>query len=327
MRYLLRRFGFYLVAAWISVTLNFFLPRMTPGDPATMVFARFQGQVTPEALEALKKTFGFTNAPLYRQYLTYLNQLLHGELGVSIAFFPASVADVIATGFKWTIVLAGSAVLISFAIGTLLGILSAWKRGSWLDNSLPPLLSFIGAFPYFWLGMLLVYIFAFTFEWFPTGHAMSDTLVPGWNGQTLYDVISHAFLPAMSIVIATLGGWMLTMRNAMMGVLGQDYVALAQAKGLSPNRILFRYAARNALLPNITGFGMALGFVMGGSLLTEVIFSYPGQGYLLIQAVRTQDYPLMQGLFLLITFAVLLANALVDIVCLWLDPRMQAGEG
>lgn len=327
MRYLLRRFGFYVAAAWISITLNFFLPRLTPGDPASTVFARFQGQVTPEALEALKKTFGFTNAPLYQQYLTYLNQLVHGELGLSIAFFPSPVVDVIATGFKWTLLLAGSAVLISFVLGTLLGILSAWKRGSWLDNVLPPALAFLGAFPYFWLAMLLVYVFAFTFEWFPTGHAMSDTLPPGWRFDTLYDIISHAFLPALSIVIATLGGWTLTMRNSMMGVLGQDYVCLAQAKGLTRTRVLFRYAARNALLPNITGFGMALGFVMGGSLLTEVIFSYPGQGYLLIQAVRSQDYPLMQGLFLLITFAVLLANALVDVVCLWLDPRMQAGEG
>ncbi len=324
MHFILRRIGFYLIAAWISVTLNFFLPRMAPGDPATMVFGRFKGQVSPGALEALKKTFGFTDAPLYSQYFTYVGQLLKGELGLSIAYFPAPVADVIATGFKWTLLLAGSAVLISFILGTFLGILSAWKRGSWLDNSLPPLLAFIGAFPYFWLAMLLVYVFAFSLEWFPTGHAMSDSLEARWSGETLYDLISHAFLPALSIVVATLGAWMLTMRNAMMTVLGQDYVAVAHAKGLSPRRIIFRYAARNALLPSITGFGMAIGFVMGGSLLTEVIFSYPGQGYLLVQAVRTQDYPLMQGLFLLITSAVLIANALVDIVCLWLDPRIQS---
>ena len=155
---------------------------------------------------------------------------------------------------------------------------------------------------------------------------MSDAVRDAnWAGK-LYDIISHAFLPAFSIVLATLGGWMLTMRNAMMTVMGQDYIALAQAKGLSRTRIIFRYAARNALLPNITGFGMALGFVMGGSLLTEVIFSYPGQGYLLVQAVRSQDFPLMQGLFLLITSAVLLANWLVDIVCMWLDPRVRSGR-
>lgn len=325
MRFLIGRLGFYLVAAWLSITLNFFLPRMAPGDPASLVFARFQGQVKPEALEALKKTFGFTDAPLYQQYFTYLGQLFSGEFGLSIAYYPATVKEVIATGFKWTLLLAGTSVLISFAIGTLLGILSAWKRGSWFDNGMPPLLAFIGAFPYFWLAMLLLYVFAFMFGWFPTGHAMSSNVKPELSWAMLYDVISHAFLPALSIVLATVGGWMLTMRNAMMGVLGQDYVALAQAKGLSNRRIIFRYAARNALLPNVTAFGMALGFVMGGSLLTEVIFSYPGQGYLLIQAVRTQDYPLMQGLFLLITLAVLLANWLVDLVCMWLDPRVRSG--
>ncbi|WP_141736118.1 ABC transporter permease [Oligoflexus tunisiensis] len=326
MIHLLRRLGFYALAAWLSITINFFLPRLAPGDPASLVFARFQGQLKPESLEALKQVFGLTDAPLYQQYFTYLAHLFQGNFGISVVYYPAPVVDVISQGFKWTLFLAGTAVVISFLLGTGLGIVAAAKRGSWLDSVLPPFLSFLGAFPYFWLAMLLLYLFAFRLGWFPLGHATSDRLTDAALSTRLYDLISHAFLPALSIVLATIGGWMLSMRNVMMGALGQDYVALAEAKGLSRFRIIWRYAARNALLPNMTGFGMALGFVMGGSLLTEVVFSYPGQGFLLVQAVRSQDFPLMQGLFLMITLAVLLANWLVDLFSTLLDPRIRLGS-
>jgi len=323
MYHLLRRLGFYALAAWLSITINFFLPRLAPGDPASLVFARFQGQLKPEALEALKQVFGLTDAPLYQQYLTYLKHLMQGDFGISVVYFPARVVDVIGQGFQWTLFLAGTAVVISFVLGTGLGIIAAARRGSWFDSVLPPVLSFFGAFPYFWLAMLLLYVLAFRLGWFPLGHAMSDRLADTALSTKLYDLMSHAFLPALSIVLATVGGWMMSMRNAMLGAMGQDYVSLAEAKGLSRFRVIMRYAARNAFLPNITGFGMALGFVMGGSLLTEVIFSYPGQGFLLVQAVRSQDFPLMQGLFLMITLAVLLANWLVDLFSTLLDPRIR----
>ena len=188
---------------------------------------------------------------------------------------------------------------------------------------LPPSLSFLGAFPYFWLAMLLLWGFGFALGWFPLGHAYGDTVKPGFTLEFFSSVVRHGTLPALSIVIVTLGGWLLGMRNTMVGVLGTDYVKLARAKGLSERRVMWRYAARNALLPNVTGFGMALGFVLSGSLLTEIVFSYPGQGYLLVQAVRNQDYPLMQGLFLVITFAVLAANWLVDLAYIGLDPRTR----
>jgi peptide/nickel transport system permease protein len=279
----------------------------------------------PEALEALKQVFGLTDAPLYQQYFTYLKHMFQGDFGISVVYYPSRVVDVIGQGFQWTLFLAGTAVLISFVLGTGLGIVATARRGSWLDSVLPPVLAFFGAFPYFWLAMLLLYLLAFRMGWFPLGHAMSANLANADLATRLYDVISHAFLPVLSIVLATIGGWMLSMRNAMMGAMGQDYVALAEAKGLSRFRIIWRYAARNALLPNMTGFGMALGFVMGGSLLTEVVFSYPGQGFLLVQAVRSQDFPLMQGLFLMITLAVLLANWLVDLFTTLLDPRIRLG--
>ena len=323
MTYLARRFGFYLLAAWAALTLNFFLPRLMPGDPATALFGRLRGQLSPEALDALRETFGLTEAPLIKQYFMYLGHVFRGDLGVSVAYFPAPVSEVIGTGLLWTLFLAGGAVVTSFVLGTLLGIAAAWWRGSWVDTWLPSILIFAGAFPYFWLAMVALYILGFTLGWFPLGHAYSDDLTPSFSWTFISDVLAHGTLPIATVVIATIGGWLLSMRNTMITVLGSDYVSLAQAKGLSPARVAFRYAARNALLPSVTGFGMALGFVLGGSLLTEIVFSYPGQGYLLLQAVRNQDYALMQGIFLVITLSVLAANFLVDVVYLWLDPRTR----
>jgi len=322
-RYLVRRFGFYVLAAWVALTLNFFLPRLMPGDPATALFARFRGRLGPDALAALRETFGLTDAPLIGQYVTYLGHVLRGDLGISVAYFPAPVSQVIGSGLVWTLLLAGTAVVVSFLIGTALGIASAWWRGGWADTVLPPMLVFLGAFPYFWLAMVALYVLGFMLGWFPLGHAYGDDLTPALDATFLADVARHAVLPVGTVVVATLGGWLLSMRNTMISVLGSDYVNLARAKGLRPARVVFRYAARNALLPSVTGFGMALGFVLGGSLLTEIVFSYPGEGYLLVQAVRNQDYPLMQGIFLVITLAVLGANWLVDLVYLWLDPRTR----
>lgn len=323
MRYILRRLGFYLVAAWVALTLNFFLPRLMPGDPATALFARFRGRLGPEALDALRQTFGLTDASLISQYFTYLGHVLRGDFGVSVAYFPAPVSQVIATGLVWTIFLAGTAVIVSFVIGTLLGVAAAWWRRGWVDTWLPSIFVFLGAFPYFWLAMVALYVLGFTLGWFPLGHAYGDDLTPGFSARFIADVVRHSALPVATVVIATLGGWLLTMRNAMIAVIASDFVNLAEAKGLPPSQVVFRYAARNALLPSVTGFGMALGYVLGGSLLTEIVFSYPGQGYLLVQAVRNQDFPLMQGIFLVITLAVLGANFLVDLFYLWLDPRTR----
>jgi len=323
LRFLLRRLGFYLLSAWVALTINFLLPRLMPGDPATALFARFRGRLGPEAMQALRETFGLTEAPLLSQYATYLGHVLRGDLGISVAYFPSPVSAVIGTGLVWTVFLAGSAVAISFAIGTLLGLAAAWWRRGWMDAWLPSTLVFIGAFPYFWLAMVALYVFGFGLGWFPLGHAYADDLTPNFSAAFLADVARHAALPVATMVLATLGGWLLSMRNTMITVLGSDYVNLARAKGLAPSRVALRYAARNALLPSVTGLGMALGFVLGGSLLTEIVFSYPGQGYLLVQAVRNQDYPLMQGIFLVITLAVLGANWLVDLAYLWLDPRIR----
>jgi peptide/nickel transport system permease protein len=326
MRYALRRLCFYLFAALASILLNFLIPRLMPGDPASVMFGRFQGQMRPEAMAALRESFGLDAGSTSRQLVAYLHHVLTGDLGRSIAYFPAPVTEVIGTGLGWTVVLTGVALVSSFAVGTFFGVLVAWRHRGFLDSALPPVLAFLGAFPYFWLAMLALYLLGFKLGWFPLRHAYSYDVEPGFTLTFIADAAHHAVLPAATIVLATLGGWVLAMRNNMISVLGTDYITLARAKGLSSRRVMLRYAARNALLPSVTSFGMALGFVLSGSLLSEIVFSYPGMGYLLVQAVRSQDYPLMQGLFLIITLSVLAANWLVDLVYAWLDPRTRAHE-
>jgi peptide/nickel transport system permease protein len=323
MRFILRRLGFYLIAAWASVTLNFLLPRLMPGDPASLIFARFQGRMRPEEIDAMKKAYGLSDDPLITQYFTYWGALARGDLGRSISAFPAPVTEIIRSSLSWTILLGLTALILSFVIGSLLGTLGAWKRGGSLDSIIPPFFSFIGAFPYFFLAILALYFLGFKTGWFPLRHAYSDELSPSWSIEFVLSVFKHLILPAGTIVLVSIGGWILAMRNTMIGTIAEDYVMMAEAKGLSERRIMFRYAARNALLPNITGFGMALGFIVSGALLTETVFSYPGLGNQLIIAVRQLDYPLMQGIFLMITLAVLLANLLVDIFYVRLDPRVR----
>ena len=324
MAYMLRRFGFYLVAFWVSITLNFFLPRFMPGDPVSRMVARLQGQLRPDQIEALKESFGLSDAPLWEQYLRYLGQLFTGNLGFSISRFPTPVVDVIGGVIGWTLLLGFVSLIIAVILGNVLGILAAWRRGGVLDSYVPPFLIFIGSFPYFWLAMGALYLFGVVLGWFPIRHAFTDGLEPGFTWEFIGDVGAHLVLPALTIVLVSIGGWMLGMRNTMIATNSEDYITMAEAKGLRPGRIMLRYAARNAMLPSVTSFGMGLGFVVGGALLTEVVFAYPGVGYQLLNAVQGLDYPLMQGLFLTITAAVLLANFLVDILYVRLDPRVRS---
>jgi peptide/nickel transport system permease protein len=324
MRHLLRRAGFYLVALWASVTLNFLIPRLSPGDPVQALMARMHGRISPQAQHALEIAFGISHAPLWSQYLQYLNNLLHGNLGVSITYLPMPVTAVIAQELPWTLTLVGLSLLISFVVGTLLGVVIAWRRGLGLDTALPPILTFFSAIPYFWLALILLYLFGYRLNWLPlNGGYDSDALLPGWSADFLWSAVQHAILPALTIVISSLAGWLLGMRNTMISTLAEDYVLMAEAKGLSERRIMFMYAARNAILPNITSFALSLGFVVSGSLLTEIVFSYPGLGYALLQAVDNLDYALLQGLFLIISLAVLGANFLADLVYGLLDPRVR----
>ena len=321
--YLLKRLGIYTVAGWAAITLNFFIPRMMPGDPVSVMFASFRGKLKPEAMEALKQTFGFTEGPLLDKYFTYLKHLLNGDLGISTAYFPEQVSSIILSGLGWTLLLVGTSLIISFIIGTIIGITIAWRRDGKLDSILPPTFSFISSFPYFFTAMLLLYFLGFKLGWFPIRHAYNSDLIPGFNLEFISSCIHHAILPASTLIFMGIGGWMLQMRNNMMGTISTDYISFAKSKGLSQRRIMLFYAARNAVLPIVTSFGMAIGFILNGTILTEIIFSYPGQGYILFQAVQAQDFQLMQGIFLTITLAVLAANWVIDILVLILDPRTR----
>lgn len=323
-RFILRRLGFYLIAFWASITLNFLLPRFMPGDPVSRMFARSQDRMQPEQIEALRKLLGVDDRPLWEQYIGYMTNIFTGQMGVSISRFPTPVTEVISSQIGWTLLLGGTALVIAAVVGNLLGVLAAWRRGGAVDSALPPLLVFIGSFPYFWLAMGALYLFGVVLNWFPIRHAFTAGLEPGFTWEFIGDVGAHLVLPALTIVLVSIGGWMLGMRNTMIATNSEDYITMAEAKGLRPGRIMLRYAARNAMLPSVTSFGMGLGFVVGGALLTEVVFAYPGVGYQLLNAVQGLDYPLMQGLFLTITAAVLLANFLVDILYVRLDPRVRS---
>lgn len=325
MRFLARRAVFYLIALFVAITLNFMIPRMMSGDPVQMMFARFQGRLDSNAVQGLYETFGFVQGPITEQYVVYLGNLLQGNMGTSIAYFPAPVSSVLITGLLWSLRLLGTATLIAFSVGIFLGIRAAWSRGKFVDNFLVPLTGMFGAFPYFWLAMIMLYTFALNLGWFPLGHAASLDLNQDWgNPQYILSAVYHMILPASTIVLTSIGGWLLGMRNNMINVLSADYIALAQAKGLSDRRVKYIYAARNAMLPSITGFAMSLGFIVGGAIVTEVVFAYPGVGYTLLYAINARDYPLMQGCFLLITVAVLGANLLADAAYVLLDPRARA---
>ena len=324
MRFLLRRFGFYMIALLVAVTINFLIPRMMAGDPVQIMFARSQGRMNPEAMESLYNTFGFVRGPLHVQYAAYMSSLLQGNLGISIAFFPVPVSQVLGSALAWTLRLVGLATILSFIGGTLLGVFAAWRRGGFVDSYVLPVTGILNSFPYFWLAMVALYIFALGLGWFPLGHAANDDILKNWS-DTAYvmSVVQHMLLPATTIVLTSVGGWLLGMRNNMIGVLAEDYITMAQAKGLSDRRVMLTYAARNAVLPSLTGFAMSIGFILGGALLTEIVFSYPGMGYTLLNAVNTRDYPLMQGIFLIITGAVLVANLIADMAYVVLDPRAR----
>jgi len=324
-RFLGSRALFYLFTLWAAITINFFLPRMMKGDAVSQYLARNRN-VSPEAADALRALLGLdTDKSLFQQYLDYWSHLLRGDLGVSLLHGLRPVSEVISQALPWTLGLVGFATIISFAVGTIGGAVIGWRRGSRLD-SLIPITTFLSTIPYFWLGLLAIAVFSVNLGWFPIGKAYGVGMRPEWSAEFIGQVIHHGTLPALTIVIASLGGWMLGMRNMMLTVLDEDYITVAQAKGLPNRTVLWRYAARNAVLPQIQSFALSLGFIVGGTIVMEMVFSYPGIGKLLLDATNAKDYALMQGVFLVITVSVLVANILADVAYAFLDPRTRQTE-
>ena len=325
MRFIVRRLVFYLVAAWVALTVNFFIPRAMPGSAVESIMAKFPN-LQPSAYKALEAMLGVGHpGSLWDQYWAYLGDVFRFNFGVDVLEYPAKVSTLLGETIPWTVTLVGTATVIAFLAGTVLGILAGWRHGGWLDRVLPGLM-FFQAMPYFFLALILLELLAVRGHLLPLGQGYAGGLVPGWHWDFIGSAIDHSLLPAITIVLTSIAGWMLQMRNVMITTLGEDYVVAAQAKGLSNRRVVFTYAARNALLPQLQGFGLALGFVVSGALVMEIVFSYPGVGLLLLDAVTSTDYPLMQAIFLVITFAVLLANLAVDLVIVFFDPRVRTGE-
>jgi peptide/nickel transport system permease protein len=328
MRFVLRRSGFFLLTLWVALTLNFLLPRLMPGNPALAAIANHKGVLSPQALKALEAQFGLNeHQNLLAQYFKYLGNTATGNWGESLTTQPGnSVAHIVLDAIPWTLGLVGVTTVLAFVLGTAIGIVGAWRRGGRLDSIMPPIFVIMTVVPYFWLGLIVILIFGVKLHWLPYFFTYNITLTPGLNWPFISNVLEHAILPAFTLLILTIGTWILTMRNTMITTLAEDYVRMARAKGLPGYRIMLDYAARNAILPNLTGFAMSLGFVVGGAILIEEVFNYEGVGYLLLQAVNNDDYPLMQALFLLITVAVLLAILVSDIAVAILDPRTRGAS-
>jgi peptide/nickel transport system permease protein len=323
MKYLLQRVAFYLFTAWAAITINFFIPRLVPGDPVQSLINRNQGQISTQAIKSLYILFGLDkHQSLWSQYVHYWQQLFHGDLGISFTYFPTPTSDVLRQALPWTLALVGITTIISFAIGTGLGVLAGWYRGSAIDGLLP-VTTFLSSIPYFWLGLLAIALFAGVNGIFPSSGGYDSGVVPSFTTGFVASAIWHSLLPAATIFISSMSGWILGMRNMMVTVTSEDYITVAHAKGLPERKVMLGYAARNALLPNVSGFALSLGFIVSGTLLVEIVFSYPGIGYLLFQAVQSKDYPVLQGIFLIITLSVLVANFIADLAYLALDPRTR----
>lgn len=327
-KYVLRRFGMLLLVIFLAVTVNFIIPRLMPGDPveqklATLV-ATGGGQIgdVTEMAEAYRVRFGF-NQPLWRQYINYWWDILHLDFGYSLANYPQTVASTIRAALPWTLGLLGMTTLISFAIGSFLGGLLAWPKTHSGIRRLIPAFMTVSAIPYFLLGIILIYFFAIRIPIFPAGGGYRFGSVLRFDLETMLDIAYHAFLPAVSIIVAGIGIWALEMRGMMISILGEDYISLAEMKGLKERRVFTWYGMRNGFLPLATALALRLGYIVAGAILVEVIFSYPGIGYKLYQAVQSKDYFVIQGIVLVLIFTIALAMFVMDLMYPLINPRIS----
>jgi peptide/nickel transport system permease protein len=323
----------FLLAAmvWTAATVNFVMPRLSDRDPIAERLTQIasQGGGSLDGIQDMVKSyqarFGLDHS-LWAQYLSYLRSLLHFDLGYSIANYPTRVADQIAYALPWTIGLLGTATLIAFVCGTLLGALAAWPRAPRLFRDVLPLFMILSAIPFYLVGLVLVYFLAFRLNQFPSGGGHELTTVPGLTWTYVTDVLRHSLLPAFSIVIASIGFWALGMRGMMVSVQGEDYMMFADAKGLRPRRIFFSYGIRNAVLPQVTAFALSLGRIITGSVLVEMVFAYPGIGTLLFESIKLSDFFTIYGCVLVLVLATGVSMIVVDLLYPLLDPRAGAAH-
>ena len=330
--YVARRVGLFFAVILAAATLNFFLPRISGQDPVReklMQQAAATGSVQTgleEMVEEYQREFGL-DQPLGRQYLTYLSNVARLDFGYSIANYPRTVISILSYALPWTIGLLLTTTILGFVIGTLAGALLAWHRSPrFIQYLFPPLLT-LSAIPFFLLGLVLIYLFAFRVHWFPLFGGYSPGTFPAFSLNFALDVFKHSVLPALSILLASLGFWALGMRGMMVTIEGEDYMTFAESTGLKDRTLFFTFALRNALLPQTTALGLSLGQLLSGALLVEVIFSFPGIGSVLYNAIRQSDFFLIQGIVFTIVLAVTFATLILDLIYPLLDPRITYQRG
>lgn len=325
MEYILKRLGFYLIAFICAVSLNFFMPRMMPGDPVQMYLADLYqsgGKIDPDVVASVEAMFGYnSDEPLIVSYFNYVVGIFTGEWGTSFKYYPQSVVEAVSRGLNWTIFLMGTSLVVGFVVNNVLGILVAWRRGSRLDTTITLGGRILSNIPSVVIALVLNNILGQN-GYFPTGYAVTPLYVPANEFDRIMNILYHGFLPCLAILITSFGGIM-GMRANMINQLGEDYITMGIAKGVPQWRIMFSYGARNALLPVITSLAMQVGFLLGGSLIIEQVFNYPGLGGVMVNAINGRDYPLMQGILLMSTILMLTANFMADIAIMFLDPRIR----
>jgi peptide/nickel transport system permease protein len=319
-QFILGKLGQYLLVLWIAVTLNFMLPRLMPGNPLALLAGEEVNLLTPQQRAQLMASIGL-DQPLPTQYFRYLQNLVRGDFGYSYQK-NKPITTILADRLPWTLLLTGTSLILSTLIGVTLGAMAAWQRGGRGDVGTLGFFVFLESLPSFWVGMLLVALFAVQWPIFPTFGAVTPWLtLKGWDW--VGDVAKHLVLPLATLTIVSVSGTFLVARYSMLSVLGEEFITVARAKGLAERAVLFHHALRNALLPIATVFTLNLAFAFGGATVVETVFSYPGVGRLIYEAVLNRDYPVLQAAFLMITVMVVAANILADMVYPLLDPRVR----
>ncbi|AHK46394.1 MULTISPECIES: ABC transporter permease [Ensifer] len=321
-----RRLAVYCVAFLFAIVMNFAVPRLMPGSPVDSMIAQLGPRATPAAIEAIKARFGAIEQPMWQQFVDYIVGLAHFDLGVSVKYYPQTVLEVLGRSAGWTAFLVVTAIVFSLSIGVSLGALAAWRRGGRFDSFVSPFSVVMIAVPPVIIALATLFIFGVTLRLLPVGYAYDPSLDPGFNFTYFGSVFLHAIMPVLTLSPYLIGEFQTTMRSSMISVLGEDYVTMGRAKGLSESAVMFGYAARNAMLPVLTNLALMLGAVFGGSIVTEIVFNYPGLGLTLYTASVARDYPVIQGQLLLMTMATLGANLLVDILYGVVDPRIREGR-
>jgi len=326
-KYLRRKILIYLITFFVAVTLDWFIPRMMPGNPIDSILARVAKMPSQEQVQILRshlmKSFGM-DVPIFEQYINFWGAMFKGDLGVSINYFPKPVTEIIKDALPFDLLLTVPALLLSWVIGNKFGAFAARKKR--MDNWVLPIWYIISAMPYLWLGILLSWTLGVNMDLFPVAGAYSFSREPSFSWEFIIDYLHHWVLPFLSLFIVQLGGWAIGMRNMIIYELEADYSRYMETMGM-PQKLIRRYAYKNAILPQVTGLAIQVGLLVTGALTTEIVFSYPGIGYLLNQAILRQDYFLVQGCFLFIIIGVLLANFAIDIIYVFIDPRVRHSVG